>query len=315
MSNRKIPGNKPNSSSIPSIASLLAFERSAYYLSYTKAAEELGRTNSAVSRSVTEIENRLGCLLFHRKGNTISLTNEGTEYLREVQKALEILHFGGKNIAHKAGKKFLNIYLTPLLAQTVLIPKLTEFKEIFPNTEINITMTRFPINWDETLPDIEIRVGHVNDDDLRFRELGTMRSVPICSTLLLQGEHPLRDVADLVYATLIEDRYRPNDWRNWLANAGYADLKPKDHIYISDPHSIFESVRKGLGVSFCPYPYVQTLDCYGDDIIMPFGHEITNDFSYSFIYRHKQQKDSKVEKFYRWFQCCFDEVVDDSPQK
>ena len=61
----------------PSMSLLLAFEAAARHESYTRAAEELSLTQSAVSRQVQSLEQQLGVILFRREGRTVKLTDVG----------------------------------------------------------------------------------------------------------------------------------------------------------------------------------------------------------------------------------------------
>src|SRR5438105_7753486 len=72
----------------PSMSLLLAFEASARHASYTRAAEELSLTQSAVSRQVQALEDMLGLKLFRRSGRQIALTDVGAVYSGEVGAAI-----------------------------------------------------------------------------------------------------------------------------------------------------------------------------------------------------------------------------------
>ncbi|MEO1188898.1 MAG: LysR family transcriptional regulator, partial [Pseudomonadota bacterium] len=68
------------SGAIPSMAALLAFEAAARCGSFADAAKQLGRTPSAVSHAIRDLEDRVGETLFERRGRSVTLTEAGAAY-------------------------------------------------------------------------------------------------------------------------------------------------------------------------------------------------------------------------------------------
>jgi LysR family transcriptional regulator, glycine cleavage system transcriptional activator len=75
----------------PSISLLLAFEASARHQSFTRTAQELALTQSAVSRQVQALESMLELQLFHREGKRIVTTDLGHVYMTEIARALTLI--------------------------------------------------------------------------------------------------------------------------------------------------------------------------------------------------------------------------------
>src|SRR5512145_61782 len=75
-------------SRLPSLDLLRGFEAAARHLSFTRAAQELHVTQSAVSRQVKTIEDQLGVRLFRRMNRALLLTDEGQALARAVASAL-----------------------------------------------------------------------------------------------------------------------------------------------------------------------------------------------------------------------------------
>ena len=123
-------------SRIPPIQCLLTFEALARLRSVTQAAEEQCVTPSAVSHRVKQLEQLLGVKLFGRAD--FSLTTEGSEYLAHVREGLAILErFPGKDAA-TTGKRKLRLAVTPTFARSILMPRLRQFADAYP--EIDITL-------------------------------------------------------------------------------------------------------------------------------------------------------------------------------
>ena len=74
---------------LPPISDLLAFEAAARQASISRAADELHLTQSAVSRQIRQLEQRLGMALFHRVRQRIVLTDAGRVYAADVRAVLQ----------------------------------------------------------------------------------------------------------------------------------------------------------------------------------------------------------------------------------
>ena len=76
-------------SRLPSLNGLRAFEAAARHLSFTKAAEELNVTQTAISHQIKRLEDELGLKLFIRQNRTLALTAEGRDYLPGIRAAFQ----------------------------------------------------------------------------------------------------------------------------------------------------------------------------------------------------------------------------------
>jgi len=73
---------------IPSLSALECFDLAARHRSFTRAAEDLGLTQSGVSRQIGTLEQFLGVRLFQRIGSRLVLTEVGAQYWREIDPLL-----------------------------------------------------------------------------------------------------------------------------------------------------------------------------------------------------------------------------------
>jgi LysR family glycine cleavage system transcriptional activator len=76
---------------LPSLSGLRAFEAAARHLSFTRAAEELNVTQTAISHLIRRLEDQLGIPLFVRRNRALELTREAESYLPAVRGAFEDL--------------------------------------------------------------------------------------------------------------------------------------------------------------------------------------------------------------------------------
>src|ERR1700756_2263381 len=76
---------------LPSLNGLRAFEAAARHLSFTRAADELNVTQTAISHQIRRLEEQLGIKLFERRNRALALTREAEAYLPAVRAAFEDL--------------------------------------------------------------------------------------------------------------------------------------------------------------------------------------------------------------------------------
>ena len=123
---------------IPSISSLLAFEATSRYLSFTRAAIELNLTQTAVSHQIKNLEELLGTSLFIRNSNGIALTDNAKIYLSSIREAIIILSNASDNAATETRANTLTVECLGAFAIKKLIPNLYKFRTLYPNIEIKI---------------------------------------------------------------------------------------------------------------------------------------------------------------------------------
>ena len=127
--------------SMPSIDLLRTFEASARHLSFTRAAEELFLTPSAVSRQIKSLEESLGVALYTRGTRSLQLTEQGHHLQRTVDKLLERLEEAVSSMKHMKAPQQLGIATTISFASMWLVPKLTDFRLRHPDVDIRVSAT------------------------------------------------------------------------------------------------------------------------------------------------------------------------------
>ena len=112
---------------IPSTQALQCFEAAARHESYTRAAQELALTQSAVSRQITALEESLGVLLFRRTRHGMVLTPGGTEYARQVRQRLDAIERDTQDVMTGQGSGgTLRLATVPTFATRWLLPRLPQ---------------------------------------------------------------------------------------------------------------------------------------------------------------------------------------------
>lgn len=119
---------------------LVAFAALARLGSFTRAAQELFLTQSAVSHAIKALEEQAGCRLFERSGRRVALTQSGEQFLRHVDRILAEMKTARRGLDELSrwGHGRLRLGASTTTCQYILPTVLREFKQSFPKCVISI---------------------------------------------------------------------------------------------------------------------------------------------------------------------------------
>ena len=124
---------------LPSMKALCAFEASARHLSFTKAADELNVTQSAISHRVRTLEECLSVQLFHRFNRRLELTAAGRTYLPSLRDALDMVAAAADRISLHDTIASIRVSVVISFANKWLLPRLKEFNALHPDIDVLVT--------------------------------------------------------------------------------------------------------------------------------------------------------------------------------
>ncbi|MEX7623913.1 DNA-binding transcriptional regulator YafC [Serratia marcescens] len=180
--------------------------------SFSRAAERLQQANSVVSRTVKKLESKLGVTLLNRTTRQISLTQEGENYFRQVQKVLSDMAAAENALleSRQRPQGLLRVDAATPVVLHLLTPLVAEFRERYPEMSLSLVSSENFINLIERKVDIAIRVGELTDSTLKARKLmASYRRILASPAYLAQYGAP-KTVADLVHHCCIGFNELPN---------------------------------------------------------------------------------------------------------
>lgn len=159
--------------------------------SFTSAAAHLGVTGSAVGKSVSRLEAKLGIKLLHRTTRRLTLTHEGQEYFDACVRILEDLDGVEDGITtgreNPAGTIRLN--LPAAFGRRHVMPVLMDLTARHPRLDLSVMFTERTTDIVDEGVDLAVRIGTLGDDaDLTARRLGTQRLL-ICASPAYLAAH------------------------------------------------------------------------------------------------------------------------------
>ncbi|MBM3356103.1 MAG: transcriptional regulator GcvA [Betaproteobacteria bacterium] len=282
-----------------------AFATVGRLLSFSRAADELSVTPSAVSHQIRLLEDHLGVALLRRKNKHVALTPEGRIYLQEVSEGLTRMARASTTLKAARGQRILRVSVMPSLASLWLVPRIGGFAEAYPDIAIVVGATRELVDFQAGQFDVAIWHGQEPQPGYRFDPLEGNDLFPICSPKLLKGRTPLRAPADLRHHTLLEssdDLYvgGPNPgWQIWLQAAGVPHITSKRLMSFSPRHLMHRAVLEGLGVGLSRTLLVADALAKGQ-LVCPFGPVMSLTSSYSLVCPETIAEHEEVAVFREW---------------
>jgi len=231
------------SNRIPPIQCLLTFEALARLRSVTQTADELFVTPSAVSHRVKQLEQIIGTKLFGR--SDFSLTTQGSEYLAHVREGLATLQkFPGLDSA--PGKRKLRLAVTPTFARSILIPRLRQFTETYPEIDVTLQVSIPLLDVVAEDADLMVRFGTGRYADVEHVCLMKDDVTPLASPAYVREHGPFELVQDLEGEALLRSPLEP--WRTWFAANQLDWPEPVDGSQFNDIGLLCDAAAAGMGI-------------------------------------------------------------------
>ena len=161
----------------PEIVGLQAFVAVVEVGSFSRAAEKLDSTTAAISRRVASLEKRLGTRLLNRTTRTMSLTEVGQHYYRDVVDILRALEEADSRAAGEAADPTGTLRVTAPLSFGIkrLGPVLSEFMQQHPQLRLLLQLDDGYRDIVSEGLDVAIRIGELKESTLIARRIATVR--------------------------------------------------------------------------------------------------------------------------------------------
>lgn len=290
---------------LPPISALCAIEAVARLGSVTKAAAEIGLTQSAVSHNIRIVEEMLGVTLFRRDASGTEVLSRGETLATAIQEGLTRISEAIAAIRrHDAGPS-LTISVLPGFAVKWLFPRLIRFDGVNPNIELSINTTANLVDFDTGETTVALRYGTGLYPGLHVERLFGEEMFPVCAPgYASTSAKPLDGPADLARHVLLHDEIWPlkptvPGWRSWLDLAGYPEIGAERGRHFSQSNISLQAAIAGLGVALGRSPLV--LDDLAEGRLMrPFGPAMPTGYAYYFVCPHRALEVEKIRVFREW---------------
>lgn len=225
--------------------------------SFTRAAANLGITKSAVAKSVSQLESRLGVRLLHRTTRKLSLTPEGSAFFAQTDTAFEQLRHAEDAARSRATtlRGVLRVDMPMAFGRRVALPIILDILRSHPELRLDASFSDRIIDPIEEGVDLCIRFGGLPDrTDVAARKLSEQRQIICASPGYLEKRGiptAIEQLAD--HAILVNSRSGgPRRWRLTRPGGSVFDYEPTPTHVCNDGEAIIAMTLAGFGLCQMP---------------------------------------------------------------
>lgn len=278
---------------------LRVFEAAARHMSFTKAGEELGMTQTAVSYQIKLLEENIGELLFLRRTRQIALTPIGERLLPKVTDAFAVLREAIAT-ARQDADEILEIHSTPTFASHWLARHLGTFQLAHPNIAVRLLRGSTLTDFSRETADLAIRIGKGPWPGIARHPLMRLSYTPMLSPRLADTIGGVKEPADLLKLPWITDDDR---WATWFALAGIDLTSNRSRLLdVGGALDLEASTAiSGHGVAMLSPFYVQE-ELASGRLIRPFDISWIDENAYWLVYPESRRNAPKIRAFREWIE-------------
>lgn len=240
-------------------------------LSFTKAADELFVSQSAISQSIKKLEQALGVILFQREGKKISLTKKGFELKNFLDKGENIFNSAHKFIKNDLEDLRIGIACPDIYFSSFVLPHVMNYQRNHPKTTYNIL----------SKSDYKYRISTVESDINEFaiieesqkligesiisQKIGELhyRLIYNPEKFKITNKMTITDIFDKFHFLMQSTTTRPHSYLESLLNENF----PKQYSEFYHVDILIDAVEKGLGVGFAPIEFFKNRKVKSSDLL------------------------------------------------
>jgi len=283
---------------LPPLAAIRAFESAARHGSFTRAAEELGMTQAAVSYQIKQLEDRAGLPLFRRQPRGVKLTSEGAQLAASSGEALEILRQAFADL-RQSDEETLVISVVAAFAAAILGPRLWQFQTAHPKIATRIDISQNIVDLENGDANVAIRVGNGKWEGLRSDFLMRSELTPMVSPAFIERHGPLTCPSDLLKVPRVDPKYK--GWRQWFELAGVTPPPENNlpHHFIGSQLFLTQAAKAGQGATLLTPAYYRD-EVERGELVQPFDITLENNFSVWLVYAERRRNSPAIRAFRKW---------------
>jgi LysR family glycine cleavage system transcriptional activator len=281
---------------LPPLRSFRVLEAAARHQNYTRAADELHLTHSAVSHQIHALEETLGVRLFERSGRQMRATESGRQLAQDVRATLDALAAAVERVRGADSANSITVSVLPSFAAAWLVARLGGFLERHPQVELRLESTTALADFRNDGVDVAIRYGSGNYEDLESVKLFDDEVFPTMSPKLRRSAR-IRVPADLARVPLLRIRNQP--WAPWFAAAGMTLAEPRRGPVFNDSELALQAAIQGQGVVLARGS-LAAAKLRAGVLVAPFKQRIASPQTCYLVYPPQHARKPSVQLFRDW---------------
>jgi LysR family glycine cleavage system transcriptional activator len=281
---------------LPPLSAIRAFESAGRHENFSRAAEELGMTQAAISYQIRQLEGRIGHELFSRERGRVKLTDIGRRLLLPVGDAFAGMRQAFADLGEESAG-VLSVSSSLSFGATWLSAAVGRFQLSFPDLALRLSISNELVNLARGEFDLAIRIGAGTWEGLRADFLFRIHQTPICAPEFMT-KYAINEPHDLFEV----ERLAPNDsmWAAWVALAGVGETPPPRRGIVLDNQSQEASaVQAGYGIAMMT-PFFWRSELERGRMVRPFEHVLVRRPGVWLVHPERRVGVRKIERFREW---------------
>jgi LysR family transcriptional regulator, glycine cleavage system transcriptional activator len=283
---------------------LRGFEAAARHLSFTLAADELGLTQSSISRQVQALEDALGKALFARKTRALALTAAGTKLARSVRGALGEIDRAVDEIRGQSVRRRVTVSTYASFASLWLVPKLTALARELPDVDIRIDATDELVDLEAADVDVALRLCRAEQAPREAVELMTAALTPALAPSLLERAGGRLEPSDLGRFTLLmledtTENAMDDTWERWFRLAGVPLPANAPRLVFNFVDQSMQAAVRGQGIVLARTTFLRDFVERGE-LVAPIALRMPSRFRYYMLTHPGRRGEPHVRAFCEW---------------
>ncbi|ADU72597.1 transcriptional regulator GcvA [Pantoea sp. At-9b] len=285
---------------LPPLQTLRAFEAAARLSSMTLAAAELHVTHGAISRQIRKLEEHLGLKLFVRLTRQIILTEEGAQFHHAVTRILGELTRESERLRRRSPARYIRISTTVSFATKWLAPRLSQFRQRYPDFDIQLDVTDINVDLNDGQVDAAIRYGLGHYRDVVSERILDETVTPVCSPGYRDTHNGLTIIQELSGCVLLHEYRMLANWEAWFEMAGEKNFRCHQGPLWTLGSMATEAAIRGEGVALGRSVLVAD-DVAAGRLVVPFPqYKLKAERGYDLVYRSDNQDSFKIRILRQW---------------
>ncbi|WP_169542780.1 LysR substrate-binding domain-containing protein [Sneathiella aquimaris] len=292
--------------SLPPLNALRSFEMAGRHLNIARAAQELGVSSGAISQQVHALEKWIGCRLFQRSNRGLSFTEAGQLYFEAISKAMDEIRGATRSVGRPEIRKNLIISVTASFAMKFLLPRLTDFRSLWPDLDISVSTVELVNEFNPSDGDVGIRYGHAHQANMWTREILRDELMLVASATLQGVDGRPLSLENFTDFPLLMDKH-PSviqdypSWQEFLKNQGVEDTSHLNLREFSQQWMVIEAAINGEGVALAKKCLVHT-DIASGKLVAIGAQQLSLNSGYYLLTLPENANDPIIKSFYRWIE-------------
>ena len=231
---------------------LFVFEVCGRLLSFTKAAEELGVSQPAVSLAIRQLETAIGQDLFERRHRAIRLTEAGERFYNEVSLSFERLLQAAREVNRGDEEGLVTLSISTAFANYWVMPRMTRLHRSHPNVDLRLQVVDKDVDLEHENVSLGIRRGRGGWPGYDSVNIAREEIFAVASPAYLAANPRPKSIEDLLQHQFIhlEEPFRPRPtWRDWFDSFGVDFVDRGEGLRLNDYALVIQAAMAGEGIA------------------------------------------------------------------